>query len=718
MARAAGPAGEQRDDQSAGILDALFTQAPQGLFVFDGDLRIVRFNTAARGIRGVAADKVVGHRLSDFAPGFDTAALDSLAASVLETGTEVRNLVVHGTAPADPGRRISLVISIFRVQDADGSVLGIASAQDVTKGQQAVERLRILTAAHRLIGTTLDAFRTATELCDTAVPRFTDAVTVDILDAALRGVPLEPGPVGLGAPLRRAAFRSLTSGVSGADADEQGALRTFPFPTPFTQSLGDAAPRLVRSLDPDETWLATDPVRARRLLDMGVHSMIIMPLSVHGTLLGVAGFYRYRRIEPFDDDDLELARELAARTSLSIDNALSYARERTIATALQRHLLPQEPPPLTAVETAHLYLAGSAGGGGHWYDVIPLSSARVALTVGDVVGSGIEAAATMGQLRTALRTLASRDLPPEELLAGLDETAGTLNAEQDREPGGGPGIALRPLATCFYAVYDPLTRVFTAARAGHPPPVLVGPDGSALAFDPPQGAALGTGEGGYEAATLELPEGSLLALHTSSLTAGAGPVSHPDGPGGPGGPSSADPADVLCRVLAHPGQDLKQMCDDAVYALLPGRTSHDAILLLARTRALGEDRVAIWTLPDDLAVVRTARRLAEHQLGVWDLPDLAYPTELIVSELVTNAIRYGSPPILLRMILDRSLICEVSDSSSTAPHLRRARPTDEGGRGLFIIGQLGQRWGTRFGARGKTIWSEQALPGGAQHPAA
>ncbi|WP_371501689.1 SpoIIE family protein phosphatase [Kitasatospora sp. NBC_00374] len=685
--------GAGREDQAADILDALFSQAPMGLFVFDPDLRIVRYNTAGRGIKGVEMSSVVGHRLGEFAPGFDTVELEALAAEVLKTGTPIREHLVSGMSPAEPAQQIVLSVSMFRLQGSDGSVLGVASAQDVTQGQAAMQRLAVLALAHRSIGTSLDARRTAGELAETAVPLFADAVTVDLLDEALRGEPLAPGPVAADVPLRRTAFRSIGGGDGPIEPDS---LTTFAFPTPFTQSLTDAAPRLLRRLSPDEPWLPSDPDRARRITDIGVHSMIVAPLHVHGSVLGVVALYRYERADPFEEDDLQVARELATRTSLTIDNALSYTRERTLASALQRHLLPKDPPPLTAVETAHLNLPGTSGGGGHWYDVIPLSGARVALTVGDVTGHGIEATATMGQLRTALRTLAIRDLPPDELLSSLDETARTLNTEQ-QEPDGGQAPGLRALASCLYAVYDPATRICTLAGADHPAPVVVAPNGEAVAFDLPDGPALGTGEGGYEPVTVELPVGSLLALHTVGLAAG-------------GRSAGTGPAEILGRVMAHPDRSLRQLCDDAVYALLVGRTAHDASLLLARTRELGADHVAIWTLPDEPRVVGTARRLADHQLGVWGLTELAFSTELIVSELVTNALRYGSPPIRLRMILDRSLICEVSDTSSTAPHLRRSRPTDEGGRGLFLVGQLGERWGTRFEHRGKTIWSEQALP--------
>ncbi|MEV6833396.1 SpoIIE family protein phosphatase [Streptomyces sp. NPDC051133] len=673
--------GAAGQDLPAAVLEALFTQAPVGLYVFDEQLRVVRYNTAARGVRGVPRDAVLGRRLDEVAEGFDDAELPALARRVLAGEGQIRDRLIRGRPPGDPDHEMVVSVSVFRVRTGDGRVLGVAVVQDVTARQNAADRLAVLHDAHRAIGTRLDVRATADALAEVVVGRFADAVTVDVLDEAVRGAPLSAGPVEADVPLRRSAFRSVSGGPGPV---REGGLTTFPFPTPFTQSLHDAVPRLVARLSADEPWLASDPERTRRLTETGVHSFLVTPLVVRGTVLGIVGYYRHSDPRPYDDDDLALAEQLARHTALSIDNARNYARERAVATTLQRHLLPRTPPDLTAVDTASLHLAGTRGGGGNWYDVLPLSGSRVALTVGDVTGSGIEVAAAMGQLRTALMTLAVRDPAPEELMSCLDDITAALPRE-----GGEPVTA-----SCLYAVYDPVTRICTAASAGHTAPVAVGADGEPVAFEPPVGPLLGTGRGGYEPAHAELPDGSLLMMYTSGLVRWA-----PDARG------------TLRRVLSHPGRTLKQLADDAVYALMRGQGEDDAVLLLARTHGLDERSLAEWTLPVDPAVVGTARRLAEHQLTAWTLEELAFTTELIVSELVTNALRYGSPPIRLRMIRDRSLVCEVSDGSSTAPHLRHARALDEGGRGLEIVAQLAERWGTRFGRQGKTIWCEQATDG-------
>jgi PAS domain S-box-containing protein len=668
----------------AAVLEALFTQAPVGLYVFDEQLRVVRCNSAGRAVRGLPEEAVLGKRLDEVAEGFDDPEIAELARRVLAGELRIQDRLLRGRPPADRDHEMVVSVSAFRVLPDGGPVLGVAVAQDVTARQRVADRLEILHDAHRAIGTSLDMTATAEALAEVVVGRFADAVSVDVLDEAVRGARPPAGPVGADVPLRRLVFRSLDGGPGRLPS---GGLTTFTFPTPFTQTLRDATPRLVAHLAPDEPWLAADPERARRLTEAGVHSFLVTPLVVRGAVLGVIGHYRHRDPRPYDEEDLALAEQLARRTALSIDNARSYAYERGIASALQHHLLPRTPPPLTAVETAPLHVPGTTGAGGDWYDVIPLSGARVALTVGDVTGSGIEAAAAMGRLRTALLTLATRDLAPEEVLGYLDAVTTELAPEYG-EP---------VTASCLYAVFDPITRTCAAASAGHAAPVAVGPDGDPIHFAVPAGPLLGTRRGGYEPARVTLPDGATLAFYTNGLV-----------PSTPGPDTEAARA-TLHRVLAHPGRTPRQLADDVVYALMREPVEDDAVLLVARTRGLNEDRVAEWTLPADPAVVGTARRLAAHQLTAWGLDDLAFTTELIVTELLTNALRYGTPPIRLRMIRDRTLVCEVSDGSSTAPHLRHARATDEGGRGLGIVARVTGRWGTRFGHRGKTIWCEQPL---------
>ncbi|MFK0105696.1 SpoIIE family protein phosphatase [Streptomyces sp. NPDC091217] len=552
-------------------------------------------------------------------------------------------------------------------------------------------RLRLLYDAGTAVGTTLDVRRTADELVRVAVPRFADHVTVDLQAAVLTGGELVAAD---GAVLRRVARGGVRDESPLAPV---GALVAPPAPPPSPTPPAPAGNGTRAALLADlraapEGW-ALDRPQTERLLAYGMASLITAPLSAQGVLMGVIAFWRTRDSPPFEEDDLSDAEELAAKSAHAIDNARRYTRERETALALQRSLLPHGLPERPTVDFAYRYLptGTSAGVGGDWLDVIPLSGTRVALVVGDVVGHGIHASATMGRLRTAVRTLADVDLPPDELLTHLDDLVIHLD-DGGAEPTGEVG------STCLYAVYDPVSRRCALASAGHPLPFVITPEGAVEPAPGQAGPPLGLGGLPFETTELDLAQGTTLALfsnglvHSRSLDMNQG-------------------LERLRRALATPGESLEAVCDRVVATLRTGEPADDVTLLLARTHALPADRVATWEVPADPEHVARARTLATGQLDAWRLDELSFTTELVVSELVTNAIRYGAAPIRLRLIRDTAmLICEVSDGSSTAPHLRRARVFDEGGRGLLLVAQLTQRWGTRQTSAGKTIWCEQALP--------
>ncbi|MCD9880096.1 ATP-binding SpoIIE family protein phosphatase [Streptomyces guryensis] len=608
------------------------------------------------------------------------------------------------SAPA-PARRQAWIIELWPVRDpATGEVVGVGTAAfDSSDQHSARQRLALLQEAGTSIGTTLNVTRTAKELAVLAVPRLADFASVDLLDSVLRGEEPVAGPVEANVVLRRVAHRSATRGDVVPDAAvDLGGIDDYPPFSPPARCLTGGRPVLSGADDPDfARWIAGRVSRTTAVETYGIHSVIATPLRARGITLGVAVFVRTEGSPPFEQDDLILAEELAGRAAVGVDNARRYTRERTNALTLQRSLLPRDLPKQAAVEVAYRYLPAGrgAGVGGDWFDVVPLSGTRVALVVGDVVGHGIHASATMGRLRTAVRTLADVDLPPDELLTHLDDLVIHLTSDDDtvdgriREDSGEIG------ATCLYAVYDPVSRVCTVASAGHVPPAVLLPDGTVSVVRLTPGPLLGVGGLPFESTELELPEGSLLAFFTDGL------IEARDRDVGLG-------LERLCEALAAPVPSLDVTCDTILKALLPESPADDVALLLARTRALHADQVAAWSLPSDPAIVADARAQASRQLTAWGLEDAAFVTELVVSELVTNAIRYGAVPIGLRLIRDRTLICEVSDASNTAPHLRRARTYDEGGRGLHMVAQLTQGWGTRQTPVGKTIWAEQTLPAG------
>ncbi|MGW8766788.1 SpoIIE family protein phosphatase [Streptomyces sp. NPDC055815] len=654
------------------MLQGLVTQSPVTLTIYGPGARLLWANASS--VRELGGDLAasLGRSMTELFPG-DVLTTQHLAPpeefvqQILETGEPVIDVHFRGRAPADPRRERVWSSSYFRLLDGRGDPVGVCEQSiDVTDHYRAQQRLALLAEAGARIGATLDPSGPAAELAKIAVPQYADAVLVDVAAEVLDGE--EPRPVTGGDLVRMADSDEERSRVGERVAYAAGS----------SQAEGLAGGRTT----------ADAAVAPKRLY---------VPLIVRGMPLGLVTFVRGDDSEPFDDGDRSVAEELASRTAVCIDNARRYRRERTAAFTLQRSLLPRSLPELSAVEAASRYLPADShlGAGGDWFDLIPLSGARVGLVVGDVVGHGLGAAATMGRLRAMVRTLAELDLAPDELLARLNDQVGKDASDQNVNGSDDNGAVG---ATCVYGIYDPASRTSTWAAAGHLPPAVVQPHGPVSFLRLPPGPPLGVGRLPYESAEVALAPGSLVVLFTDGLVEARG-----------------QGADVgLARLAAVLGEQRESssdlLCAQIVAELASDQVRDDATLLVVRTRALDARQVAAWELPSDPALVARARSMAADQLGAWGLDDLAFTTELVVSELVTNAIRHASGPIGLRLIRDRSLICEVSDSQHTSPHARYAGNDEEGGRGLFMVAQLTEHWGTRYMPTGKTIWAEQALP--------
>lgn len=679
----------------APYVDWAFTQSRFAQAIHDTDLVCLRLNDRMCQMFDLTEEVLRGRRLTDVLQGPQYEAMERNMRRVLDTGVPTHRETYRRVPVETRERAWSVYVSPMKDEAGRTQAVWIG-VLDISEQYAARQRLTLLNQAGTQIGTTLDVTRTAQELADTAVPQFADLAVVDLLDTVLRGDDTSGRPLSGTVALRRAAHQSISPGVPEA-AVQPGDVDVHSASSPSARCLATGKAVLTGIGDP--TFIQStshNPARAAAIRKFGVHSLLSVPIRARGVTLGVAVFARGQRPEPFERDDMLFAEELTARAALSLDNACRYTRERTTALALQRSLLPQRLPAQSAVEVASRYLPASAnaGVGGDWFDVIPLSGARVALVVGDVVGHGIHASATMGMLRTAVRTLADVDMPPDELLIRLDDLVARSSARADEANDEAAENDLG--ATCLYAVYDPVSCRCTLARAGHPLPVLVTPDGAVSFVEMPASPPLGLGGLPFESTEIDLPAGSTLALYTDGLI------------------ESRD-RDIdlglerLRFALGRLEPSLESTCDNVLRIVLDGRPLDDVALLIARTQAMQSDQVATWDLPGDPAVVAQARRQVAAQLARWGLDDLAFVTGLVVSELVTNAIRHAENPIQLRLIRNGTLICEVSDGSSTAPHMRRARAFDEDGRGLLLVAQLTERWGTRQTAHGKTIWAEQVL---------
>ncbi|MFD4552836.1 SpoIIE family protein phosphatase [Streptomyces sp. NPDC058469] len=672
------------------LATAALTQSPCAIAVYDERLRLSRVNDAMADVIGLPEERIQGLRITEIGGKTQSSELEQYMLLVLTSGTAQDFQIYMRTGGEDAAH--AWLARIAPITDAEGRVRGVClAAHDFTENYLARERLQLVNEASVRIGTTLDVTRTAQELADVCVPALADFVSIDLLDPQEHGG--EP-PTAITAPLRlrRAAHQSVQQGSPEAVA-KPGQLNLYPEQSPQADALV-AGRTLVASGRALELWLSWDRTRTRRVQEYGIHSSMAVPIQARGVTLGVAVLTRYRRLDPFAADDVLLAEEVTARAAVCIDNARRFSRERETALALQRSLLPRKLPRTAALEAASRYLpAARAGVGGDWFDVIPLSGMRVAMVVGDVVGHGIQASATMGRLRTAVRTLADIDLAPDELLTHLDDLVVRLSAE-----AGGEGSPGEVGATCLYAVYDPVSRRCTLARAGHPPPIMIRPGGPPEHVDLPAGPPLGLGGLPFESAEFELPEGTVLALYTDGL------IENRER-------DLDDSQRLLFDALYAPSDSLDETCDRILHAVLPpGGVADDVALLLARTQGLPAEQVTTWDIPADPSLVAPIRKQVVEQLDTWNLSEAGFTAELVVSELVTNAIRYGAHPIRLRLIHDAAtLICEVSDTNHTAPHLRRAKTWDEGGRGLLLVAQLTQRWGSRHTADGKTIWAELSL---------
>jgi serine phosphatase RsbU (regulator of sigma subunit)/PAS domain-containing protein len=454
--------------------------------------------------------------------------------------------------------------------------------------------------------------------------------------------------------------------------------------TPAADALASRQPSFISSAD---EYKRRYPATADLLAACGKQAWAYLPLVVSGRVVGLC-VVSFDRPRVLTDAEGALMTTLSGLVAQALERARLFDAEHARSQALQRALLPRQLPDLPAVAAAAKYLPAGRGMdvGGDWYDVIPLSADRVALVIGDVMGHGLPEAVIMGRVRTALQTLSNLELPPDEVLAHLNDLVCGLGDDS--------------FVTCLYAIYDPTTSSCTVARAGHPPPAVVCPDGTVHFAQADGDPPLGVAEPPFEVSELRVPDGALLVLYTDGLVDS----------------TSCDPAVGMGRMaelLQVPqAESLDRMCDSLTRALLPDdqQRADDAALLVARVRATAPDAVATWLLPEDPRAAGAARRHVRDQLASWRLEELTMTTELIVSELVANVVRHARGPYRLRLLRSRSLVCEVFDGNLTTPRPRRASWTDEGGRGLQLIAALCDRWGTRNVATGKVIWTEQSLP--------
>jgi serine phosphatase RsbU (regulator of sigma subunit)/anti-sigma regulatory factor (Ser/Thr protein kinase) len=555
----------------------------------------------------------------------------------------------------------------------------------------AVMRQVMIDGAVRRVGGALDIDQMAPELVSTVVPHFCNAAELVVLESIVAEDEFPSEPMDATQLVRRLALAHDDGNTAWDAAFPTGEILRYVGSNPYTRCMDSGKPVCELVSEQSAEAIAGEWIRRPVAGLLSGVSMLLLPLIARDVMLGFIVCVRRKGYRRFDPYDIEIGMEFAARAAIFMDNAQRYSRERTTALTLQRSMLPTQTG-LTfpsSVEVRHRYLPGSKliEVGGDWYESIALPGGRVALVVGDVAGHGVRAAVTMGRLRTAIQTLAMLELPPAETLQQLNELMQELGV---REPH---------FATCVYAVFDAVTGTCEVASAGHLPPLLVRPDGSNELLDVPQAPPLGVGSGLIQSRTLNVEDGSLLVLYTDGLVEkrsrdideGIGRLRDIFGPG------SAD-------------EELEELCRATLAGVYADEHRDDIAVLMARLRKLPADRIVTWTLPSELTSASRARTVIRRPLRRWGLTDLLPTAELLVSELVTNAVRYAQGKIGLRLVLEKALVCEVLDDSAALPRLRHPDDSDERGRGLQVVSQLAQRWGARRAASGKVVWCELPLP--------
>ncbi|MFJ7341846.1 SpoIIE family protein phosphatase [Streptomyces sp. NPDC101110] len=639
----------------------------------------------------------LARRLPEILPSMSVGDSARIVTQVLELGYPVLEFSQNDRVPVTPDWGVARRAErrARRERAARALAAGEAVPEDLRDEGEDLEyaavreRLEFLNEVSGRIGTSLDLARTITEVSRAVVPRFTDVAGTYLREQVVAGEGFEDGAPDTTTMWHRVAVEHTDEPGRWDDVVPVGEAMPFPAHTPFFQCMTSGEPVLVPRISEEMGHAVAAQFEKRdiRPLITG-RSMLVVPLKARNVVLGFMILLRHPERPVFNDMDRVTGAELAARAGLVLDNARMYTFQENVAETLQDSMLPHIPPRMAGCDIATRYLPGTLLGrvGGDWFDAVKLHGGRTAFVVGDVMGHGLNSAAMMGQLRTAVQTMAGLDLPPAQLLRNLDDLAQRLGDSY--------------LATCLYAVYDPIAGELHLANAGHIPPVLVrADDGRSELLDLPTGAPIGVGGVPFQAVRVRVEPGDRLVMCTDGLVEVRG---EDIGVG----------LATLCESAAHPAASMDDACDTIIRALnTRGGRKDDVALLMARLNGIEPDDVAEWRLALDPAEVGRVRAAVREQLHDWGLAKLVAPAELMTGELVTNAVRHShTRPVALRLVRGDTLLCEVDDDDHELPTLLHAGPLDEAGRGLRVVSTLAREWGTSRTRTGKTVWFELTLP--------
>ncbi|MEV6590767.1 ATP-binding SpoIIE family protein phosphatase [Streptomyces acidicola] len=663
----------------------------------DGDVSVERIAPGFALHTDFPGAEELARRLPEILPSVSVGESARIVAQILELGYPVLEFSQNDRVPVTPDwgvpRRAER--KARRERAARAVAAGMPVPEDLQDEGEDLEyaavreRLEFLNEVSSGIGTSLDLSRTIIEVSKAVVPRFTDVAGTYLREQVVAGEGFPDGVPDTTTMWHRVALEHTDEPGRWDDVVPVGEAMPFPAHTPFFQCMTTGEPVLVPRISEEmgHAIAAQFEKRDIRPLISG-RSMLVVPLKARNVVLGFMILLRHPERPVFNDMDRVTGAELAARAGLVLDNARMYTYQENVAETLQDSMLPQIAARMPGCDIATRYLPGTLLGrvGGDWFDSVKLPGARTALVVGDVMGHGLNSAAMMGQLRTAVQTMAGLDLPPAQLLRNLDDLAQRLGEHY--------------LATCLYAVYDPIASELHLANAGHIPPVLVrAEDGSSGLLDLPTGAPIGVGGVPFEAVRVRVESGDRLVMCTDGLVEMRG---EDIGVG----------LATLCESAAHPAASMDDACDTIIRALnTRGGRKDDVALLMARLNGIEPEDVAEWRLARDPAEVGRARAAVREQLHIWGLNTLVDTAETLVSELVTNAVRHADGRrVALRLVRGDTLLCEVDDDDPTLPTLLSAGRADEFGRGMRVVSTLAREWGTSRTSTGKTVWFELTPP--------
>src|SRR5215472_11945208 len=654
--------------------------------------RILQYDRAAGEILAEAPGSLLGAELSTIVT---ASAYGGGLQGLIDAACSDREGTAVLTVRTGNGHSADAVVTVQPVRSDDTRLLAQVILRIAPPSEQrfldpTVMRHALLDGAFSRTGGELDIDQMSPALVNIIVPHFCNSAELLVLESLVCADEF-PGDSQEGLRfVRRLAIAHDDDDPGWDAAFPTGEILSYPPDSPHNRCL-ESGRAIMQDLA--NTTVADDLARAMRRKPVGDllagTSMLLLPLIARETTLGFFACVRYKGYRRFDAYDTEIGLEFASRAAIFIDNARRYSRERATALTLQRSLLPTGLSAPSSVEVRHRYLPGSKmiEVGGDWYESIALPGGRVALVVGDVAGHGVRAAVTMGRLRTAIQTLAMLELSPAESLQHLNELMRKIG---EREPH---------FATCAYATYDAVNGTCEVASAGHLPPLLVRPDGASEFLDVSPAPPLGVGEGLISSRTFEIEDGSLFVLYTDGLVESRG----------------QDIDDGLKRLQSvFDADSVAGSMEDLCKAMLAGAYADqyrdDIAVLIARLARIDGSLQASWALAGEPSAAREARALVAEPLEKWDLAGMLDTTQLLASELVTNAIRYAEGPVTLRLIKEGALVCEVLDSSPALPKLQQTARDDERGRGLQIVSKLSGRWGARRVPAGKIVWCEQPFP--------